>query len=59
MISRPDSWTHIKLTSSLQVKDTNCFSGEDRTDLRAGGWSAKVMLRCMTDTIAKKYMQYL
>lgn len=56
MVSRPDSWTHINLSSNLQVKDTKWFSNEGH---RARGCLAKVMLWCMTDTTAKKCVQCL
>lgn len=54
MISRPNTWTHINLALSIEVKDTNWFLGKNSTDQRARDWSPKVIPRFMTDRIAKK-----
>lgn len=59
MTSRPNTWTHINLALSIEVKDTNWFLDKTRTDQWAGDWSPKVIPRFMTDRIAKKPMQCL
>lgn len=55
----PNTWTHINLAWTIEVKDTNWFLDKKRTDQRVGNWSPKVIPKFLIDRIEKKPMQYL